>query len=164
MHSRHAAIAFILAAPLALAACGEQPKGESAEDFAARVNGGDAAAGQTTRGGPQPDGPRDPSLPRVAADGRKALQDAAYVRPNADGTADSLSIADDGTFTLTEGGRTQTGTWEWLPDGKRLRLDGVVRQPIVLVANGALYRMQNENVPFDDVTPDRTYRLAPAAE
>ncbi|RIV75749.1 hypothetical protein [Pelagerythrobacter aerophilus] len=164
MYCNHAAIAFILAAPLALAACGEQPKGENAEDFAARVNGGGATAEQTARGRPQPDGPRDPSLPRVAADGSKALQQtAAYTRPNPDGTADSLLIANDGNFTLVEGGRTQTGTWEWLPDGKRLRLQGVVRQPIVLVADGALYRMQNENVPFDDVTPDRTYRLAPSA-
>ncbi len=164
MYRSHAAMAFILAAPLALAACGDQPKGENAEDFAARVNDGGATAEQTTRGRPQPDGPRDPSLPRVAADGRQALQQAtAYTRPNPDGTADSLSIGNDGTFTLVEGGRTQTGTWEWLPDGKRLRLQGVVRQPVVLVADGALYRMQNENVPFDDVTPDRTYRLAPPA-
>ncbi|RXZ64515.1 hypothetical protein [Pelagerythrobacter rhizovicinus] len=163
MNRSRPAMAFILVAPLALAACGEQPKGENAEDFAARVNGGDAATEQAT-GRRQPDGPRDPSLPRVAANGREALQQAAaYTRPNPDGTADSLSIGNDGTFTLVEGGRTQTGTWEWLADGKRLRLEGIVRQPIVLVADGALYRMQNENVPFDDVTPDRTYRLTPPA-
>ena len=165
MYRSHTAMAFILAAPLALVACGQQPKGENAEDFAARVNGGGATAGQTARARPQPDGPRDPSLPRVAADGRQALQQAAaYTQPNPDGTADSLSIGNDGTFTLVEGGRTQTGTWEWLPDGKRLRLQGVVRQPIVLVADGALYRMQNENVPFDDITSDRTYRLTSSAE
>ena len=61
---------------------------------------------------------------------------------------------------IVKEGRTTTGNWEWLADGKRLRLTGVERQPIVLIADGALYRMQNEDVPFDDVTPDRTYRLA----
>ncbi|AKM08552.1 hypothetical protein [Pelagerythrobacter marensis] len=157
------AFAFVLAAPLVLAACGERPEGESADDFAARVNGGAAPAeeGVASEAKKQPDGPRDPSLPRVAADGRKALQQAAtYTQPNADGSADSLAIRQDGTYTLVEDGRTTTGEWQWLPDGKRLRLEGLVRQPIVLVADGALYRMQNENVPFDDVTPDRAYRLA----
>ncbi|WP_338447064.1 hypothetical protein V5F89_04555 [Pelagerythrobacter marensis] len=154
-----AAFAFVVAAPLALAACGERPEGESAEDFAARVNGGATpAAASGPRDAKQPDGPRDPSLPRVAADGRKALdQGNAYWRSNPDGTRDSLAIGKDGTFTMVQDGQTQTGKWEWLPDGKRLRLLGVTHQPIVLIADGALYRMQNENVPFDDVTPDRVY-------
>lgn len=144
-----------LALPLALAACGDQPEGESADDFASRVNAGDAAAT------PQADGPRDPSMPRVAANGAQALSaKAAYTQPAAEGeTPNSLAIRQDGTFTLVEDGRTLEGGWEWLPDGKRLRLKGVVHQPIVLVADGALYRMQNENVPFDDVTPDRMYTL-----
>ena len=156
MRRTSAALAFILAAPLALSACGSEPaESESADDFAARVGG----AGEA---GPTPaDGPRDPSLPRVAADGRQALnQAAAYTQENPDGTSDSLAVRQDGTFTLVEEGRTTTGNWEWLADGKRLRLTGVERQPIVLIADGALYRMQNEDVPFDDVTPDRTYRLA----
>lgn len=164
MRRTFTALAFVLAAPLALAACGEQPEGESADDFAARVNAGGDAGAPAARGA-QPDGPRDPSLPRVAADGRQALdQAAAYTQPNADGTADSLSVRQDGTFTLVEDGRTTEGTWQWLPDGKRLRLEGVVQQPVVLVADGALYRMQNERVPFDDVTPDRTYRLGGAQQ
>lgn len=146
---------------LALAACGEPSEGESADDFAARVNAGNATAPQDA----QPDGPRDPSLPRVAADGRTALQQAAtYTQPNEDGSADSLAIRQDGTFTLVEDGRTTTGEWQWLADGKRVRLEGLIQQPIVLVADGALYRMQNEDVPFDDVTPDRAYRLAPAGQ
>ena len=156
-------MALVVSMSLALAACGERPEGESAQDFAARVNGGGAGGGNAPAGDPaaanQPDGPRDPSLPRVAADGRKALAaGTAYRRTNPDGTHDSLAIAEDGTFTLEQGGRRQTGEWEWLPDGKRLRLLGVTHQPIVLIADGALYRMQNENVPFDDVTPDRVYR------
>ncbi|WP_374407753.1 hypothetical protein [Pelagerythrobacter sp.] len=159
MRRTTAAFAFVLTVPFALAACSEKPEREGADDFAARVNGGGDAEMPAPRG-PQADGPRDPSLPRVAANGRKALdQAAAYTRPNADGTADSLAIRQDGTFTLVEAGRTTTGAWQWLPDGKRLRLEGVVQQPVVLVADGALYRMQNERVPFDDVTPERTYRL-----
>ena len=67
---------FATLAALALAACGEPTEGENADDFAARVDAGGAAAA---------------------------------------------------------------------PDG-------------------ALYRMQNEDVPFDDVTPDRAYRLAAAGQ
>ena len=161
MRRTFAAFAIALAAQLTLAACGEAPEGESADDFAARVNAGGASATQ----GAQPDGPRAPSLPRVAADGRAALrQAAAYTQPNEDGSADSLTIRQDGTFALVENGRATTGAWRWLPDGKRLRLEGLVQQPIVLVADGALYRMQNEDVPFDDVTPDRAYRLKPAGQ
>ena len=154
---------FATLAALALAACGEPTEGENADDFAARVDAGGTAAAAPK--GAQPDGPRDRSLPRVAADGRTALRPAAsYTQPNADGSADSLAIRQDGTYTLIEDGRTTNGAWEWLADGRRLRLEGLVQQPIVLVADGALYRMQNEDVPFDDVTPDRAYRLAAAGQ
>lgn len=140
-----------LAMTALLAACGQQSEGESADDFASRVNGDSATS-------PPPgstDGPADPGMPRVAADGRKAL--AQGVTYHQRGGANSIAIRSDGTFTLVEDGRTTTGKWDWLADGKRLRLEGVTYGPIVLVANGALYRMQNENVPFDDVTPDRMY-------
>ena len=133
-----------------LAGCSQPEEGETGDEFAARVNGNQ----------PQASGPADPAMPRVASNGKQALRKgAAYTQKGLDGQPGSLAINPDGTYALIENGRTQRGNWEWLPDGKRLRLQGVANGPIVLVADGALYRMQNEDVPFDDVTPDRMYSL-----
>ncbi len=142
-----------LAIALLLTACGDQPQGETSDDFASRVGTGAPAPAATVSGAPA----AGPALPAHA---RSALKTGtAYVRSGGEADANSLDIRPDGTFVLVENGRPVTGRYEWLPDGRRLRLGGVVNQPLVLVGDGALYRMQNENVPFDDVSPDRTYLL-----
>jgi hypothetical protein len=142
-----------------LSACGgsNEPGGESADDFASRINGSapTAAGAQQTNAAPRPD------LPQPAANGREGLAaGAAYVQASADGTVThGLTIQPDGSFELIENGQKTNGTYEWLPDGRRLRLNGVETRPIVLVADGALYRLTNENVPLDDLTSDRMYTL-----
>ncbi len=142
---------LLIAAAALLAGCNKSEESESADDFASRIEGGQ----------PQASGPTRADMPRVAANGKQALKtNAAYTQRGADGKPNSLAINPDGTYALTENGRTQRGKWAWLPDGKRLRLEGVTYGPVVLVADGAVYRMQNEDVPFDDVTPDRMYSLS----
>ena len=160
----HLALAFLVF-PLALAACGSNEQGESADDFAARLDGASAAeAGAANDGAGQPVNPQLANLPKVAANGQQAVRfDSDYVNTAADGSTSGLSIYQNGTFRLVENGQLTEGRYEWLPDGKRLRLNGVGFRPIVLVADGALYRMTNENVPLNDVTPDRMYSLAGSA-
>ena len=156
----------VLGAALAmlLAGCGARDEGESADDFAARVKG-DGVAPAATASGQKPKNVAVANLPQAAADGKKALKFAQQYVPAGSGakSQNGLTIRPNGTFELAENSKTVSGKYQWLPDGKRLRLIGVENRPIVLVANGALYRMTNENVPLDDVTPDRMYQL-PAAE
>lgn len=155
----------VLGAALAvmLAGCGARDEGESAADFAARVKGD--ATTSAPASGQAPKNAAVANLPQAATDGKKAVKFAQqYVPAGSDAKSQNgLTIRPDGTFELAENGRTVSGKYQWLPDGKRLRLNGVENRPIVLVANGALYRMTNENVPLDDVTPDRMYQL-PTAE
>ena len=61
---------------------------------------------------------------------------ALLERDFADQLAGVFDIRPDGTFVLVENGRPVTGRYEWLPDGRRLRLGGVVNQPLVLVGDG----------------------------
>jgi len=137
-----------LAALAALTACSRSDEGESAEDYAARM-GGAQQAGISGR---------DLNLPKVVENGREALSYAeAYVQTAADGTKQGLTINSDGTFVLLENGKTVSGRYEWLPDGKRLRLLGVEFRPIVMVGDGAIYRMTNEDVPLDDTAPERMF-------
>jgi hypothetical protein len=148
-----------LAAPLALAlsACGETQESESAEDFASRINGGPSESGDDMATPVRETA--FPELPKPAADGRSAIQSEVYTNVAADGTRAGLAFNADGTFELSENGNTVKGRYEWLSDGKRLRLLGVEHRPIVLVADGAIYRMTNEDVPYEDVTPDRMFSL-----
>ncbi|MXP26299.1 hypothetical protein GRI39_09650 [Altererythrobacter indicus] len=154
----------VLGAVLAmmLAGCGARDEGESANDFAARIKGESAASANASN---QKKNAAVANLPQAAADGKKAVKFAEqYVPAGSDAKSQNgLTIRPDGTFALAENGKKVSGKYQWLPDGKRLRLIGVESRPIVLVANGALYRMTNENVPLDDVTPDRMYQL-PAVE
>lgn len=142
-------IRFIaLAALIALSACSRGDDGESAEDYAARMAGAQKAGVSG----------RDLNLPKVAENGREALSYAnAYVQTAPDGTKQGLTINEDGTFVLLENGRTIKGRYQWLPDGKRLRLLGVEFRPIVMVADGVIYRMTNEDVPLDDTAPERMF-------
>jgi|GEM_PF-5045278 len=143
--------------PLLLAACGSNDDGESADDFAGRLGGGSAA----NSGVGQPVNPALADLPQPAPDGKEAVSyETSYVQQAPGGGQDGLTINEDGTFRLVEGGKITEGTWDWLPDGKRLRLNEVDYRPIVLIADGAIYRLTNENVPLNDLTPDRMY--APA--
>ena len=147
---------LISLAPIALlAACGEPQQSESSDDFAARINGGDVGPGGAGAGqAPAAGGPA------VAANGREALAlTSDYSRTNEDGTTNSLRLLDNDSYVLVEKGVEYQGSYEWLPDGKRIRLNGASSLPIVVVANGALYRVANENVPLDDLVPDRMYAL-----
>lgn len=142
----------LLVAPLALAlaACGSRD-GEDADDFASRMANADAAEKNALL----------KNLPKAAADGRKAIR---YTRPyfgtGVDGARAGVQFFSNGTFRLQEGGRTVDGPYQWLSDGKRIKLMGVGRRPIVLIAeNGAMYRMTNELVPITDLTPDRLYSV-----
>src|SRR5690606_2553673 len=131
-----------------LAACSRGDEGESAEDYAARM----AGAQQPGVSG------RDLNLPKTAENGRTALSYAeAYVQTAADGTKQGLTLNRNGTFVLLENGQTVSGRYGWLADGKRLRLLGVANRPIVMVADGAIYRMTNEHVPLDDTAPERMF-------
>lgn len=145
-----AALAASLALPLA--ACGSRNQGDNAQSYANKI-GGPASPAATTPAA---------ALPQAAPNGKKAVSYASpysQVDPET-GVKRGLTINQDGTFELVENGQTTRGTYTWLPDGKRLRLNGVTERPIVLVANGALYRLTNENVPLDDLTPDRMYSAA----
>lgn len=137
-----------------LAGCGQRSPGEGAQDYANKIGGAAATPGAS----PAPAG----SLPQAAANGRKAVTFATpYTQVDANtGVKRGLTINQDGTFDLLENGQATHGTYTWLADGKRLRLNGVANRPIVLVANGAIYRLTNENVPIDDLTPDRMYQPA----
>lgn len=143
-----------LALVLSLAACHSR-NGESAGDYANKV--GSAAPAASSAPAPEPT-----NLPQPAANGKQAVTFATpytQVDPNS-GDKRGLTINQDGTFELVENGKTTKGTYTWLPDGKRLKLNGVAERPIVLIANGAIYRLTNENVPLNDLTPDRMYSPA----
>lgn len=136
--------ALLLPICLALLACGERQPAESSDEFAARLKG--TAIKPVNKA----------ELPTVAENGKTAIQTSVpYSQKAPDGSVSGLQFKTDGTFQLNEDGKTISGTYTWLPDGKRLRLNGVEKRPIVLIANGALYRMTNEDVPLDDITPDR---------
>lgn len=143
----------LIVAPLALAlaACGSRD-GEDADDFASQLGGH----------GTTQDNAALARLPKAAPDGRKAIR---YTKPywgtGMNGGKSGVQFFSNGTYRLQEDGRTRDGRYEWLPDGKRLRLQGVTFRPVVLIAqDGAMYRMTNENVPITDITPDRLFSSA----
>lgn len=153
MASRFAKILLALPVALSLVGCGSRNPNESADAYANRVGG--AVAASPGAAGAQPAA----ALPQPATNGKQALAFATpydQVDPDS-GAKRGLTINRDGTFELIENGQTTRSTYSWLPDGKRLRLNGVANRPIVLIANGAIYRLTNENVPLDDLTPDRMY-------
>lgn len=146
---------------LTLAACGSGTDNtDSADDFAARLNGESAPAADGNRAVAKKAGSQA-HLPQAAANGRDAIRtDVMYTNAAFGGGERGLQLANDGTFSLREeDGTTLSGSYEWLPDGRRLRLKGVESNPIVIVADGALYRVMNEDVPLDDVGPERMYAL-----
>lgn len=157
MLRRFAFAASLIPIAILLSGCGSKGNGESASDYANKIGN----AGATTSAASSTAATK---LPEPASDGKKAV---AFTTPYtqvdpSNGVRRGLTINPDGTFELVENGQTTRGTYQWLPDGKRLRLNGVSDRPIVLIANGAIYRLTNENVPLDDLTPDRMY--APAAK
>ena len=149
-------------ATLLLAACNNsagEGESESAQDFAARVNGQSAPA----KDDPAQRAMLD-ALPKAAANGRTAVTFATeYTSQPFGGGTSSLTINEDGSYRLVENGQALEGRYEWLPDGRRLRLKGVETRPIVVIADGAMYRQLNEDVPLDDLAPERMYAL-PGAE
>lgn len=161
---RSPALAIALLPALALAACNNSSdKGENADDFAARVNGSGGSADAVPQAS-APDAAQEATLaalPRAAESGRSAADfGAQFTNMGADGSESALTINRDGTFELTENGRTVSGDYEWLADGQRIRLRGVEFRPIVVVAaDGSLYRLSNEDVPIDDISPDRHYTV-----
>ena len=148
--------ASLIPIAILLSACGSKGNGESASDYANKIGNAGASPAASSAAAAK--------LPKPAADGKKAVAfTTPYTQVDAStGVRRGLTINPDGTFELVDNGQTTRGTYQWLPDGKRLRLNGVSDRPIVLIANGAIYRLTNENVPLDDLTPDRMY--APAAK
>jgi hypothetical protein len=151
--TRIAKLSLALSVALLLPSCGSRDPDQSADAYASRVGGpaaGSPGAATAKTGA---------ALPQPAPNGRQAVTFAApysQVDPYS-GAKNGLTINRDGTFELIENGQATRGTYTWLRDGKRLRLNGVATRPIVLIANGAIYRLTNENVPLDDLTPDRMY-------
>ena len=156
MPRRFAFAASLIPIAILLSGCGSKGNGESAADYANKIGNADATPAASSAAAAK--------LPKPTADGKKAI---AFTTPytqvdSSTGARRGLTINPDGTFELVENGQAVHGTYQWLPDGKRLRLNGVAERPIVLIANGAIYRLTNENVPLDDLTPDRMY--APAVK
>ncbi|MGN3974918.1 hypothetical protein [Tsuneonella sp. SYSU-LHT278] len=142
------AYAIPLAAPLALslASCGDTAPAERADADSAGV---DVDLPQV-----------DPRFPSVAPDARTSVNYAGtYAQPVADGQR-SISLNTDGTYVLREpGGAETTGTYNWYADNSRILMKVDGRNEVYAIADGALYRMPDENAPTTGtMTEEQTYR------
>ena len=146
-----------LVAPLALAlaACGGDA--DTAE--------ADGTLADTTTNDTTMMAPADGDYPQVPVDARANVNyQRTYTNTAADGTTSTIALGADDSYTMTAADGTQsTGTFNWYSDNSRILIRENGETQVYGVADGALYRLSDENAdpngPRDAAT---TYRASGA--
>jgi hypothetical protein len=99
--------------------------------------------------------------PEVAVNARETVDYAGdYSQTLPDGRSRTLTLGRDDTYTFRdESGAESRGTYNWYSDNSRIliRRDGA--NEVYAIADGALYRMTDENAPTTGrKTAEQTYR------
>jgi uncharacterized lipoprotein NlpE involved in copper resistance len=149
---RHA-LTPAIAAPLALAlaACGDRTPADDAPNETAGV---DVNLPQV-----------DTRFPSVAPNARTSVNYAGtYAQPIGAGQR-SITLRTDDTYVMRdENGVETTGTYNWYADNSRILIKRDGRNEVYAIADGALYRMPDEQAPTTGtMTEEQTFRRVGAA-
>ena len=132
--------AFAAAAPLALAlaACG------GSDETAAPADDGMATTTSANTPTMQPDGT---AYPQVALDARSTVDyQGSYELREPDGRTSTLTLGDNDSYTMRGADGTESqGTFNWYSDNSRILIRENGETQVYAVADGALYRMRDEN-------------------
>ena len=143
-----------VAAPLALAlaACGGAETEEPVVD-------------DTAMEGVEVDLPEtEVSYPEVPVDARGTVDyQRTYTNTAADGRSSSITLGADDTYTMVDAdGNETTGTFNWYSDNSRILIRENGESQVYGVADGALYRLADENAdPNGPRTADTTFTVTP---
>lgn len=142
-------LAAVAPMALALSACG----------------GNDAAAPADTDTTTQPTATTTTAaagdFPVVPLDARSSVKYAGtYALTGADGTQTTVTLGDGDSYTIRNADGTETtGTFNWYSDNSRILIGSGAEKQVYAIADGALYRLADENVALDAAkTADMTYR------
>jgi hypothetical protein len=146
------ATSLSLAAPLALAlaACGDTAPADSADTETAGV---DVKLPQV-----------EPRFPSVAPDARTSVNYAGtYAQPVGDGER-AITLRTDGTYVMRGPDGVETsGTYNWYDDNSRILIKVDGKNQVYAIADGALYRMPDENASTSGpMSEEQTYRRVTA--
>lgn len=140
---------LLLAAPLALSACGDSEVDDRVVDT------GDSDAVEVNLPATQPD------YPLVPADARSTVDyQGTYSQRTADGRERTIMLGEGDTFTMRdEDGVESSGTYNWYSDNSRILIKRNGENEVYAIADGALYRLADENAPTTGpFTEDAIYR------
>lgn len=151
----HARFTFALAATAAfgLAACDNEP--DVPDDRIVPVTESDPNAVDVNL----PDVPIE--YPEVPVNARETVDYAgSYGQPQAGGGTRTITLREDDTYTIREPSGTETeGTFNWYADNSRILIRRDGENEIYAVADGALYRLPDENASTSGPrTEGQTYR------
>ena len=142
--------AVLPALPLALAACGAE------NDVDERV----VSTGPER--GVEVDLPTVPvKYPEVPLDARNTVDyEGAYEQRRSDGRIDRITLEPDDRYTIRDqNGAERSGSFNWYADNSRILIRDAGEDRVYAIADGALYRMEDETAPLDSPrTEARTYR------
>lgn len=147
-------IAFVAAAPLALAlgACGDanEPDDRIVDTAETDPNAVDVNL------------PKVPvEYPEVALNARSTVDyQGEYSQRLPGGQSRTLTLRDDDVWVFRdESGRESTGTFNWYSDNSRILIPRDGENEVYAVADGALYRLPDENAPTSGPrTEEQTFR------
>ena len=108
-----------------------------------------------------PDGQLD--YPTVPANARTSVDYAGtYSQSLPGGRTRSITLADGDRYTMRdENGVEISGTYNWYSDNSRILIKRDGRNEVYAIADGALYRLADENAPTTGkMTEEMTYRRA----
>ena len=150
------------AAPLAfvLAACSSQePAGVATTDAMGTTAAVDTNGTTGMAATPAP-------MPSVATNARTSVKYAGtYEQTGPDGRKSSLTLNDDDTYSMTgPDGVQKQGTYSWYKDGSRILIKDGDTNNVYGVADGAVYKMNDENAPATDISPERMYSRTAAGQ
>jgi hypothetical protein len=139
------------AAPLALlAACGDSTPADEAEPTAL-----DEVAPTQDLAAASIDMPEVPANSLASVD-----YPGSYAMTDAEGRTSRITLRDDDTYDYTgPDGTSRTGRYTRLDDGSRIMIedfDG--RAGYFSVADGAIYRLEGESTPYNEITVTGMYR------
>lgn len=133
-------LAAIATLSLGLAACGdENPVDERVVDTSGEV--------QTPADVELPNVPVE--RPEVAVDARNTVDYAGtYAQQTPDGGQRTITLNEDDTYTIRDASGVETsGTYNWYSDNSRILIREDGETQVYAIADGAIYRMADENAP-----------------
>lgn len=150
--NRSIKITFPAACALALAACGDN---DNVDERIVDTAQTDPNAVDVNLPATQPD------YPLVPADARSTVDYAGtYSQRLPDGRERTITLGADDRYTIRdETGVETSGTYNWYSDNSRILIKRNGENEVYAIADGALYRLADENAPTTGTrSPETTFR------